>query len=108
MASMWKPLLAATLAVGRNTRLLTVGSSILAINAPILPTSKGASAQLSSAQLGSQQSNREVDEYPSESSDLLRGVSVAQLVEVLVLVGAPGWICWAETTHPYSCPASAL
>lgn len=35
MASMWKPLLAATLAVGRNTRLLTVGSSILAINAPM-------------------------------------------------------------------------
>lgn len=37
MASMWKPLLAATLAVGRNTRLLTVGSSILAINAPMAP-----------------------------------------------------------------------
>lgn len=36
MASMWKPLLAATLAVGRNTRLLTVGSSILAINAPMV------------------------------------------------------------------------
>lgn len=36
MASMWKPLLAATLAVGRNTRLLTVGSSILAMNAPMV------------------------------------------------------------------------
>lgn len=35
MASMWKPLLAATLAVGRNTRLLTVGSSILAMKAPM-------------------------------------------------------------------------
>lgn len=32
---MWKPLLAATLAVGRNTKLLTVGSSILAMNAPM-------------------------------------------------------------------------
>lgn len=47
MASMWKPLLAATLAVGRNTRLLTVGSSILAMNAPMLPPFKG--PQLSSA-----------------------------------------------------------
>lgn len=36
MASMWKPLFAATLAVGRNTRLLTVGSSILAIKDPIV------------------------------------------------------------------------
>lgn len=39
MASMWKPLLVATLAVGRNTRLLTVGSSILAMKAPMMPLS---------------------------------------------------------------------
>lgn len=39
IASMWKPLLAATLAVGRNTRLLTVGSSILAMNAPMVKKS---------------------------------------------------------------------
>lgn len=35
MASVWKPLLAATLAAGRNTRLLAVGSSILAMKAPM-------------------------------------------------------------------------
>lgn len=39
IASMWKPLLAATLAVGRNTRLLTVGSNILAMNAPMVKKS---------------------------------------------------------------------
>lgn len=41
MASMWKPLLAATLAAGRNTKLLMVGSNILAINAPIVTQIKG-------------------------------------------------------------------
>lgn len=38
---MWKPLLAATLAAGRNTKLLMVGSNILAINAPIVTQIKG-------------------------------------------------------------------
>lgn len=41
MASMWKPLLAATLAAGRNTKLLMVGSNILAIKAPIVTQIKG-------------------------------------------------------------------
>lgn len=35
MASMWKPLFVATLAAGRKTKLLMVGSNILAIRAPI-------------------------------------------------------------------------
>lgn len=37
MASMWKPLFAATLAAGRNTKLLMVGSNIFAIKPPIFP-----------------------------------------------------------------------